>query len=693
MTTGVATLDPPLVQQTKSEIRTLASEIAKLAHADIPPAEFFSGFLPRVCMAMGSEAAGIWQTERSWLQNQGITYVPPNADGPHADAPPSAWRLVSNHSLPRVLFSIDQTSCREDAPHASAAHARILQCVLTEGQPILVPPSATPLESARPRNPIDDSLIIVPVKVQDDVEYLLQVIQQPSGGPAAQRGYLRFVAQMADLMADYLRRQALREHTQRAKELQDFEYWLSLLAQAPSAKKRIQIAADAIAELLNSHQVMVLRSTSRPRVLAISDLPSFDARSESILALQSIEKTVRRSSHREQTIVTLSGSSEYPNLQETVENACELTASKRLVRTPLGENSDFVAYLAFEDLEASPAQTAKLNRVVASIPGLLSTSTSARAPGLSWILGPQANGKQPTRKQLQRLAVRLAITALGSAIAMFPVPQQISTTAVLAPVHKQVYYAPALPSPVVKEVLVEDDQFVVPGQLLLRLSDTELENETRRLTGEQQRLKNQVELLRDEVLRDTQPATQQRFQLEGKLRETESQLASILADLQMLGIQATELQIVAKQSGQVASWDIRNRLLGKPLNAGELLLSTFEPEGAWQLQISVPEYRVGLILDSLQMAEKDGLKIQYTLSSHPNQLLEGRLIKLAQQTTRRPTSDNVVLATAIVDSQALPLKKEGAIARATIECGYVPAVWLVVRDAYWACETRLKMLW
>ena len=56
---GVASLDPPLIQQTMSEIRTLAGEIAKLAHAACEPAEFYRGFLPRLVTAMGAEGAAV----------------------------------------------------------------------------------------------------------------------------------------------------------------------------------------------------------------------------------------------------------------------------------------------------------------------------------------------------------------------------------------------------------------------------------------------------------------------------------------------------------------------------------------------------------------------------------------------------------------------------------------------------------
>jgi hypothetical protein len=65
---------------------------------------------------------------------------------------------------------------------------------------------------------------------------------------------------------------------------------------------------------------------------------------------------------------------------------------------------------------------------------------------------------------------------------------------------------------------------------------------------------------------------------------------------------------------------------------------------------------------------------------------------MADQATRNAAGSNVVLSKAAVFGE-LPLRKEGAIARVTIDCGRVPAIWLVVRDAYWACMSRLKMIW
>ncbi len=697
---GVSALDPPLVQQTKSEIRTLASEMAKLAHAEIPPAEFYSGFLPRLCMAMGAEAAAVWQTEASWLAGHGLASTPQNSrDSDSRDSAKAAefeMRLVANHSLPRVLYDHDPLDPSVERP--ANVHGRVLQCVMAEGQPILVPPSTMHIENQRPSNPLDDSLIIVPVRVQKDIEYLLQVVQPPSGGPAAQRGYLRFVAQMADLMCDYLRRQALREHTQRARNLQDFEFWLSAIAQATTAKQRRQLVADGMAELLRSQQVFLLRSGKRSKVLTLSNLASFDPRSETALAAQATENKLNASSDLSELPHTINELSSHTQLRKPIEQLGELLASKRIIRAPLA-STGIVAYLAFHDLKESVGETVQLNRVTAAFAGLLNSSSSAAPTALAWLWGQSSlkTNRQLNRSASQRWTMRLILVALVAIIAMFPVPQQISTTAVLAPVHKQMYYAPGIRSATVQEVNVEEGEFVAIDQRLLRLADSELENDTRRLHGQREQIEKEIKQLKDERNRATLPAksgsTSPMSSNDSELEILESRLGELVEEIEILNAEKRELTIVAKQAGQIASWDVKNRLTNRPVNSGDLLLSTYDIDGPWQLQISIPEHYAGLIMDAMKTAKESGLRIRFSLNSHPGQQYEGELTKLAEQTTQTSEGDNVVLATAIVDSKSLPIKKEGALAWATIHCGFVPAGWLIVRDAYWACSSRIQMLW
>ena len=705
---GVASLDPPLIQQTKSEIRSLAGEIAKLAHTALEPAEFYRGFLPRLVTAMGAEGAAVWQTVES-LAKRGDAHVAQLQ---------SSFRLTAQHCLTNKLMTSelltnelitsevnshslqDSTEPGPVSKHIvpTESHQRILECVIAEGSPILVPPQTVSIDADRPANPLEHSLIVIPVRIEDEVEFVLEVVQSASGGPAAQRGYLRFVAQMADLMADYLRRQTLREHAARTARLQQFEFWLTSIAQAENLQRQLRLAADGLAEMLESHQVFIVRSGRRPKVLAASGLDSFDPRSETILAAQLAERFLQQQSDSFEPYLDLCQWKSGDERLTSVSNLYALLASEKLVRLRVSEQSDVVAILAMEqNAGASPAE---MERVASSLLSLVDQQAVQSGWIRTWwpmrraALRASRTEGQPKRAAWQRWAIRTVVAGVVAAIAFAPVPQQITTTAVLAPQKKNCYYAPF--DATVKKVIVEghENEPVQKGDLLLELESVALNQSLSQLKAEQD-----ANGIRREQLQYANFGSSPKADVAAESRNINVELAQVIGRMEandreqaFIKAEIAKLNIFALEDGTLTTWDISNRLIGRPVARGELLLSTCDPNTDWELQVSVPEHRVGLVMDALERSVSKTVPMRFSLTSHPNVLLNGGLTWMADQATRNASGSNVVLSKAVIVGD-LPLKKEGAIAHVTIDCGRVPAIWLVVRDAYWACMSRLKLMW
>lgn len=715
---GVASLDSPLVQQTKSEIRTLAAEIAELAHRPISPDEFYEGFLPRLCVAMGASSAAVWCIHLTDSANE-------------LDAPQQDCRLTASHGLPAILLDAEPASATSE-PRPSEEHLRILRCVIAEGQPILVPPSDVQVDAQRPVNPLDDALIVVPVRIEEDVEFLLEVVQKPAGGPAAQRGYLRFVAQMADLMADYVRRQHLRELSSREEHLQQTEEWLLRIAQQAGDKQLAGTTASGVCQLLEADQTLLLRGRSRPKLVATSNASTIDARSELALVAQRLVKHLvadrdeplwrwlHATDRRGQSAQAINGErvNEGPahnrplspdqrpqdldqETQALVDELCGLLRCRRILSCWIDEDAETLVLVAFAanclTLEQTTAdwenKTQQLLRAVGALyaSGLQVTS--------SWYarLLPTATKSQTRRRMdvVQRWITRVAIAALVFAIAAFPVPQQISATAILQPQTKVPYYAPMAGT--VAEVFVDEGQWVVQGQPLVRLSSRQLDQEIDQLEGELQLVEDQITSRSNLLNRGNDLKSNARDRLEGELEQLRISQRSLSQQLGLLRRQQSELLVVAYQAGRVSSWDLRNRLQLRPVIAGESLLATYQPEGRWKLRLSIPDRRIGLVTQMLESGSK-GVLVRFSLSSHPDEVHDAFVMKLASHASQQSRQagapvTSVVYADAILDDSVLSIKKDGAVAHATIECGRVPLVWLVVRDAYWAVSSRIRMVW
>jgi hypothetical protein len=183
----------------------------------------------------------------------------------------------------------------------SASHASILNCVAKERQPILVPPGGTRLSSDRPENPTEDFLIFAPVPYDSSAGQLwLQVIQPATGGPTTQRGFLRFVAQIADLTAEYLRSHRLQFLESQQASLETLERLLSELPLLPNANQRQHELLKTAARTASCEQLfLVMRrsASSRWQVVGASDVTVVDANADGIqAAVASVKHLTARSS-------------------------------------------------------------------------------------------------------------------------------------------------------------------------------------------------------------------------------------------------------------------------------------------------------------------------------------------------------------------------------------------------------------
>lgn len=624
---GVSTsLDEPLVAQTKREIRTLAAEIRGLVLSSSSKEEFYAGFLPRLITAMGAEASAVWRVEQSEFQ------------------------IEAEHLLPPSLVS------KKMARRPAAQHRQILEAAAREGKPVLVPPNGVLVEETRPNNPCEHSLILVPVTVDQQIDYLLEVVHNSRGGPAAQRGYLRFVSQMTDLLADYLRRDEIRNGRAQLSRLEAYQACLVGIAATP-ASSRAQVAADRLCEVLNATQVLILDSGSKSSIQAMSGVTRIDPRSEVTLTAQALAK------HEE--------------------------GSESFVRA----NTKLCELLQCEELAVWRASTETPALVVGGSSGM-AENCLANEDLLSAAVGLLQH--QPTQslpKILRRswfLRTAIAIAILG--VCAVPVPQNIAATGVLEPVQKQAYYAPF--DCVVAEVLCSEGDAVRKGQPLLRLESHQLTTEISALIGRQQQVQDRIQEQVAARDRGTSLSAQDIDRLEAEIRQLSIESQALDQQVAILREQASELNVIARVEGKVSTWDLQNQLLKRPVKAGQQLIGTFDPKAGWELQLSIPENRIGLVDAAMQGSGEGMATVKFHLPSAPQQGFSAQLTQLSATTYQDAQSgEQVIIGRATVADGELPVQQTGAYAQASVECGQVSLAWLVLRDAYWAATSSWEMFW
>src|SRR4051794_2238806 len=174
------TIDPGLLEQTKNQIRKLVAEIADLAESDIQPAEFYVEFLNRAVAAVAASGGVFWM-----LDGRGS--------------------LKLQHQLEFRLTGL------MDGRVKTAPHDALLSCMIQASQPQIIPPGATIEGMPNAGNPTGYSLIVAPLTVDKQVVGLIEILMDPTRRAATQKSTLRFVSDLCDLAANYLKNRQMRQ--------------------------------------------------------------------------------------------------------------------------------------------------------------------------------------------------------------------------------------------------------------------------------------------------------------------------------------------------------------------------------------------------------------------------------------------------------------------------------------------------
>jgi transcriptional regulator with GAF, ATPase, and Fis domain len=258
-------LESQLVDQTKTQIRTLVQEIAALSKSDCSQEDFFEGFLTRATSALASLGGAIWVRKT-------------NED---------PLKLNYHINLKQTNLATDKTAQRQ--------HSLLINKLVEQGEPTIISPNSGGGDPAEAGNPTDRLLVFAPLRINNETVGLVEIFQRPNAGPSTQRGYLRFVSQMADLASDYLSNQRIKSFADQQSMWQQLEQFIRSVHQGLDTQQTIYTIANEGRRLTEADRVSVAIGKGRGcRVKAVSGLDSIERRAEQVKKLGELAATVIR---------------------------------------------------------------------------------------------------------------------------------------------------------------------------------------------------------------------------------------------------------------------------------------------------------------------------------------------------------------------------------------------------------------
>lgn len=659
-----ATPSQESVEQTKQQIRTLINEIAELSRKDIPGEEYYPAVLKRIVDALAAVGGALWL-----LDDEG--------------------KLKLSYQI-----NVNQNLLEADSEDAGK-HARLLSRLFMRGQSELIPAHSMLGENQNEGNPSQYLLCVSPLSTGKQTTGLVEVFQRADSAPNVQRGYLRFLEQMAGLIGEWLKGANLQKVSDRQIMWQKADHFARLVHDNLELRDTAFTIANEGRQLIGCDRVSVaIKKGRKCRVEAISGQDTIEHRSNIVSALNSLATRVVSAGHT----LWYDGSVDDlpPQLEEAIEDYVDLSHGRSIAVLPIRRpekvvegdvysketvqredlsKREIIGALIIEQIESQVPPDALRSRcdlvyehAARALNNSMSHSDLFLMPvwrflgRATWLFRGSAFPKTMTV---------LALTAIGLlALFLVQINLDLEANGTLQPTLQQQVFAHVEGE--VEQVYVDHGQEVKRGQPLVKLRNRELEIEITDLQGQLDAARESVIALGEQVGRASRSGDGlETSRLMGQERESLKRKETLEAQLLLVHEKEEQLIRTSPIDGIVMDWHLKERLRARPVVTGQVLVNLADPRGDWELELYMPEKRMKFLDDAFKESDGKDLVVDYIQSTNPSADHTGKLSMsdVHYRAELDPTDGAVVKLRVKPDTMEGLSRRPGSKVIADVVCG------------------------
>jgi hypothetical protein len=674
------------VDEARRQIQDLVRQIRELSEGDLEPRQYFAEFLTALVRGLGGMGGAVW--------------------------------AVGQGGKPAPLFQMNVSkSLLDNESEDGESHFRLIDHVFTGQEPQLAQPHSTSGEEGKAGNPTDFLLVLAPIIVKTQTSAVIEVFQRPGADGNTQRGYLRFLVQMCGLAADWTKSRQLRQLNSQVSLLSRYDQFIKNVYAGLSSKQTAYSIANETRGLVECDRASVaIQHGRKSKIEAVSGQDTLDKRSNVVHLLGKLASKVVATA--EPLWYTGSMDDLPPQIEEALKLYVEESHAKSVVVIPIFEpeskkkTDDQSDQVESDDANSQSRQASEVigALIVEKIEDVLPRDEitsqlemiqdhAGRALGnalehTNLPLMPVmraagvVTGLFRGRTRRKTLAVLAVIVALLLCISFVPIDFEMEGRATLQPVERHDLFA-AVEGKVV-DLKVTSGDVVTKDQVLLVLENPTLEMEVEKNRGDLEATEKEIESLNYVALESKEMTKDERLNLFVKLDTLETNRRNLGIQQEILDRKKRGLTIKSPINGRVATWDVEELLRDRPVSPHQVLLTVYDPGGEWELDVNMPEKRVGHINDARQKLKGDEkLVVEYVLVSEPDVTRYGALEEMQPQTKLHEEEGHSVLfrVSIDVDNPDVPIEdpRLGLMAKAQVKCGQRPIGYVYLHEAWeWA---------
>ena len=689
------------IERARSQIRALVTEIEQLARSDAAEAEFFRGLLERVLVAMEAVAGLVW------LVGEG------------------------GRVEPICHAGVEHTGIAA-TPETQAAHGALVQTLVQSPTGLLVPPHSELGAGGADGGAVaanDSGLLVIaaPIDRGGVRAGLIEVFHQQNL-PDVERGYLSFLEQVSAVAGDYLERRQLKTLDTQQTALTQVERFSRAVHESLDPVATAFVLANEARRIIGCDRVSVLvRRRRKLRLEAVSGQESVERRAS---AVQAIESLVR--------VVATAGDPLWhpdpaqelpPQIEEELENYIDESHATALAiiplekprptpvvkpggvdavavaraEAPIGTAPEPIGALVAEWFSSSSFDPGKKARVdLVAEHGKVAISNALTHTGLPLYGLIDLMGKWrvlTTARNLPRTVLAGLATLAGlAALILIPAELRLEGKGTLEPVHRRDVFA-GIDGVVEKlEAGLEHGAGVTQGQLLATLRNTDLEVALTDVLGRKASSEEQLVATRRALLEDKKISADEKTRLAGRAAQLQREIESLEQQRKLYDMKKQDLEVRSPIDGVIVTWQVRDRLTLRPVEKGQSLMSIADKTGPWELEVHMPDDRLGHINRAALAAKQAGreLTVDYILATDPGTRHYGLVKEIHEQAEVRGEAGNTVLVRVTIDPERHEKEELGAGATVTarIACGKRPLGYVWFHDVLAFIQSQILFrLW
>lgn len=675
-----SSINQETIEQTKQQIRGLVNEIVQISKSDLAPEQYYPAVLQRIVQALAAVGGAVWvANENRQLQ------------------------LMYQQKLSEGLLD---TQSEE-----GGRHQRLLEFIAGSRQPQLVPPLSGLADERAGGNPTRFLLVLAPLLVDNVTEGVIEIFQRPDSQPATQRGYLKFVVQMCEQIAEWLKTRKLRQFSDRHSLWAQADQFARVVHESLDPKETAYTIVNEGRRLIGCDRVSLALKRGRKCIVeAVSGQDSVDDRSNVVVKLGSLATRVVAAGeplHYEGNTSDLP-----PQLEEALHDYIDESYTKSITILPLrkpgelqtatpGESlgdrtaaRDILGALIIEQIDSDLPREVMESRIDLVYEHAARAVANSRAHNELFLMPVwrtlgKASWVVQARTLPKTLTIGGAILVLILALCLIPENFDLQAKGALQPVTQQDVFVNEAGT--VRKLLAKDGAHVKAGEVLVELSSDDLTREIERVSGELGTAIEEESSVQRAKLEPRQSEAD-RIRLAGRGAELREKIRSLERQLELLNKKHEQLKITAPIAGTIVlSWDVEKSLLHRPVERGQVLMSIADaaPGAEWEIDLYMPERRVGHVQRAQRLLERNELDVTYILATDPGTRRKGKVKSIHETTHIHEQEGHTVRIKVELDKADLPADlRPGASVIANVQAGRASIAYAKLHEA-WEYAQRL----